>query len=52
MMTSQYYGLECCRDRTNMKNNITGSNIARNPPKNPIKGWRLHHALIKTSSEN
>jgi hypothetical protein len=36
----------------NLKNNITESNIAGNPPQNPIRGWRLNHDLIKTFSEN
>jgi hypothetical protein len=45
------FPLKCCINWLNMKTNIPGSNIARNPPQNPIRGWRFHHDLIKASSE-
>jgi hypothetical protein len=44
--------LKCSIPKQNYGNKASGSKIARNPPQDPIRGWRLHHELIKTPSEN
>jgi hypothetical protein len=44
--------LKYCILKENAKDNITGRNIAQDPPKNPKTGGRSDHELIKTSPEN
>jgi hypothetical protein len=46
------FRLKYCILKEKAKNNVTGKNIAQDPPKNPKTGGRSDHELIKTSPEN